>query len=204
MGSATIHLNDDEFREHVERNRDIPSRDLRFRPNLSRLLDPTACKQLDADLYPCGSAWERLVAAEGIESQIPKERGLYMFVWIPKLPLKCTGSGVMEQGMPWVLYVGKAGVKGGTSDTLRNRFNDYKKHIGKSPASVWSTDSADLTREERLATYLTLRPLEYWYIRIGDAELIDSIEKRLRYFLRPPINTQTEPSMRLTATGPAF
>ncbi len=85
-----------------------------------------------------------------------------MFVWRPCLTLRFDPHDEM-QVVTFVLYVGKAGVEGGVSDTIQSRYQgEYSKYIARDASSLFGGEGS---RDTRRATrkYLTLRPLEYWF-----------------------------------------
>ncbi|MCG3773405.1 MAG: hypothetical protein JW395_0212 [Nitrospira sp.] len=195
-------VTDDEFVALVHEYRDEKIPPLEFQPGLERLIDSDHCRQLSGNFSRHGK-WEKKIAAESIAGQIPAERGLYMFVWTPEFAF--TFEGYSRQPS-WILYVGKAGVEEGTNDTLRHRFSsEYRRFVGGDPRILWEP-SPPQDRRARLEKYLTLRPLEYWFLIVPNICEIMALEKKLLKMFRPPLNYQHTWGARLRplATRPAF
>jgi hypothetical protein len=126
-----------------------------------------------------------------------------MFVWRPEFTLRFAAPPEIER-LSWVLYVGKAGKQGGTTDTIKHRYiGEYSKYVGKDPSCLWDSN-APKDREDRLARYLTLRPLEYWFLIVEDLRDILILERKLIRLLRPPLNQQHGPRIRPGKPVPAF
>lgn len=182
-------LNDNEFLRIVERYRDEPTPALFFSPALEKFLDPSCIGAIQAEFKSNDYKWERRNATASLASQLPRQRGIYMFVWCPG-PVFEFDTGVHSHHVNWVLYIGKAGVEGGASDTFQDRYRQaYQRYIGGDPSQLWTAEAPNLTRERRLERYLALRPLQYWYLPITDTAYIPILEKRLVQLFRPPLNT---------------
>lgn len=185
-----------QFNHLLVKFRDEPSHSISFEPCLGRLMDSLECRALTEVLHDEGFRWERRVATPTLWSMLPDERGLYMFVWCPELMFRCENrqdsSATDYERLLWVMYVGKAGVEDGQSDTLKQRFkNGYAKYVGEDPSPLWNRRPQENTRrEELLARYLTVRPLEFWYLVLEDVDDIRTLEKRLIKALNPPLNKQ--------------
>lgn len=185
-------LNDTEFHEKIIRLRGKVACHLGFQPDLLKSLDRDFINMLRADLESAGIHWEKLVAVPDLGDQLPKSRGLYMFVWRPNINFRFS-SDAKESAhrLTWILYVGKVGVENGVHDTFQRRYKDaYKKHLAKDPTIVFQAPEETVTRELLLSRYLTLRPLEYWYLPISDISQIIHLEDHLIRLLNPPLNTQ--------------
>lgn len=192
----------------VLRHRDAPSPTLPIDWALLRLLDKNHCDQLAADLRVAApGGWEVHPAGETLERVLPDEPGLYMFVWRPWIRFELDPSGTQQ--LLQILYVGLAGAKrfegDPNSNTIKSRFKGYKTYLRADPKNLWSRFEPQ-SREQTLSRYLTLRPLEYWFATITDADLLESLEDRLIKTLNPPCNTTASPQLMVTAgpEGPAF
>lgn len=196
-------MNDNEFFQLVHKYRDEAATPLSFEPAIEILIDSVHCESLVKSIHQGGSKWERMVATPALAAMLPAERGLYMFVWRPMLALKFA-QPPNEERFCWVLYVGKAGQSDGTSDTLKDRYgSEYCKYVAKDATCLWDETPAE-SREERLSRYLTLRPLEYWYLTLDNVRDIEVLEKRLIRMLRPPLNQQHGRRLRPGKPVPAF
>ena len=194
-------MNDDEFQQLIRTRRDEPAVPLHFAPCVDRLLDGDLCESVTRITRKHGVFWERYLAHDSLDSQLPAERGVYMFVWRPRISFSF--SATQQQTLPWILYVGKAGTKEGVADTLPARYKSYRRYIGRSPSCLWDR-TPPRTREERLSRYLTLRPLEYWFATVADIDEISRLEKHLIKLFRPPINDQYARCLRPGLSKPAF
>lgn len=187
----------------VLRNRDEPSPKLPIDWALLRLLDQNHCEQLARDLQSAApDGWEQHRATETLDSMLPDKPGLYMFVWRPWLNLELDSEG--SQRLLQILYVGLAGARRFENDpnnnTLKRRYKAYKKFLRAEPRNLWSKHEPK-GREQTLSRYFCLRPLEYWFASIDDAELLESLERRLIATLNPPCNLSDKPMM-MTMAGP--
>ena len=200
-----MYLNDKEFEEVIRRYKDQSASGLSFVPDLARMLNYNDCKDLSSDLQSGGHTWERHKAVENLANRLPSERGLYMFVWTPPLEFLFANESPSPK-LTWVLYVGKAGVENGTRDTFKDRYqSDYKGKVGTDPKKLWDKIDECRLRDQRLAKYLTLRPLEYWYLPIRDLGYLTKLETRLLKLLNPPLNTQhVVRKLHPVKTSPAF
>ena len=182
-------LNDDEFRRAISRFRDMPTSGLFFAPALEKFLDHSFVADIQAEFQRNDFKWERLNATPSLASQLPRLRGIYMFVWTPG-PVFEFDAAAHNYYPAWVLYIGKAGVEGGASDTFQDRYRQaYQRYVGGDPSMLWKDEMPGVGREDRLKRYLTLRPLQYWYLEVSDVSYIPILEKRLVQLFRPPLNT---------------
>ena len=200
-----MYLNDTEFEEVIRKYQDQSARGLMFKPDLARMLNYKDCNDLSNDLKSEGKQWERLKAVENLANIIPNERGLYMFVWTPSFEFLFADKSPTHK-LTWVLYVGKAGVENGTRDTFKDRYqSDYKGKVGTDPKKIWDKIDEGKSRDQLLTRYLTLRPLEYWYLPISDLNYLLTLETRLLKLLNPPLNTQhAVHKVHPVKTSPAF
>ncbi len=188
-------MNDQEFELILSKFRGQPASVLEFKPAIEALIDSKDCLALGKILHPVGLKWERINARETSGAMLPPERGLYMFVWRPELTIEFSSPPETER-FCWVLYIGKAGSEGGTNDTIKNRYlSEYSKYVGKDPSCLWDSHAAS-KREDRLARYLTLRPLEFWFLTMTSIPDIQLMEKRLIKILQPPLNIQYGAKLR--------
>lgn len=165
------------------------------------LIDSDHCSEVSAALKAIASAWETAPALPGLGETLPESPGLYMFVWEPEFSL-FMASDEKSHKFRHILYVGKTGGTG-SQNTLKNRYNsEYAKYVGGDPKILW--EPLDVrTREDMLKRYLTLHPLEFWYVEFPETskDHIDSYEEYLRKLLCPPCNIQ-QPKTRVRR-GPA-
>lgn len=196
-------MNDEEFTLLVHKFRDEAAHVLSFTPCIEKLIDSEHCNQIGSLMHRNGARWEHRKATNTLHESLPKVKGIYMFVWMPCLTLKFDPNEEIRP-MTFVLYVGKAGIADGTQDTIKSRYqSEYSKYVARDASSLWDEQVAD-TREERLARYLTLRPLEYWFLQIEHVRDIVLIEKQLIKLLRPPLNSQHGLRLRPGKPEPAF
>lgn len=194
-------MNDSEFQKFIRTRRDEPAPPLHFAPALERLLDTGLCDSVAHIMKSQGLCWERYSAYDTLDTQLPSERGVYMFVWRPRITF--TFSANHQQTLPWILYVGKAGTVGGVADTFPVRYKQYRRYLGRSPDVLWDPTPAR-TRDEKLSRYLALRPLEYWFMRVAEVGDIGRLEKHLIKLFRPPINDHHARCLRPGRPEPAF
>jgi hypothetical protein len=193
----------------VDRHRSDPSPLLEFQVRLGNFLDRKFCSQLQADLKSNSTTGWRVVKAKPQSANvIPKEPGLYMFVWDVGFELPADSKGIQSLQSSYVLYVGQAGAEAGAStsnSTLRSRYETgYKKVVGKDPEALWS-HSNPRSRDERLAKYLSLSPLYYWCLPIANRASIGGLETRMIELFNPPLNAQSGRRMKPTGKSvPAF
>lgn len=196
-------MNDDEFVQLVHKMRDEPAYPLQFEPTIEILIDSGHCEWLNKNIHHSGNKWERKVAVPTLWTQLPDEPGLYMFVWRPELALRFAATP-LEERFFWVLYIGKAGERDGTKSTIKNRYQqEYSKYVGQNASCLWDDTPAE-RREQRLSRYLTLRPLEYWFLILDNIRDIEVLERKLIRMLRPPLNQQHGRKLRPGQTIPAF
>lgn len=166
---------------------------------------------LSTNLAGVGSKWERYAATVGLYKMLPTVSGVYMFVWAPELTFLCESQPAdvgcaPEHRFRWVMYVGRSG-RGDVPGSLRQRYErEYQHFIGRSPEEIWST-TPPTKREEWLARYLTLRPLEYWCLRVSRVQDVARIERHLIETFDPPLNDQHRTrsrKLRALSTAPAF
>ena len=167
------------------------------------LLDRPRCRmiQLLVSRAAVDGAWEVLPATLASASSVPRCPGIYMFVWSPALSLMRSEPHQNEQ-LRFILYVGKAGGNDSAS-TLQTRFRSYTSYFGSNPELLWSTEPLR-SRSSRMKCFLSLEPLEYWFLACDSASNIDEIEARLLSVLNPPINKKKEPILRARAPRKAF
>lgn len=196
-------MNDDEFTQALHKYRDeAVSHPLDFRPSIDRLMDSQHCAQINKIFYS-SAKWERRKAVATLGPSLPDAKGVYMFVWRPEMIMPFA-NGTTEQAS-WVLYVGKAGIEEGASDTLRTRYtSEYKRFVGGDVSSLWNREAAS-DREARLARYLAMRPMEYWFLLLDSARDVQLLERKLIRMLAPPLNRQlVGPRLRSGTPVPAF
>jgi hypothetical protein len=195
--------NEDDVKAVLQKYRDEPLDQLYFSPSIELLMDADHCRTINQIVHQSGTQWERLKAVPTLWSQLPNISGIYMFVWTPDVALRFASAPEVERFF-WVLYIGKAGEPEAPNATIRSRYkSEYTKYVGRDPSCLWDGSSPD-TRESRLTKYLTLRPLEFWYLSIDQVSEIVLLEKRLLKLLKPPLNYQHGPKLRLGKPMPAF
>lgn len=178
-------------------------RQLPLKLPIGLLLDTDRCRlmqRLIADAASDG-AWEVLPAASTSQASVPDLPGVYMFVWCPPLTLT-RSSPHSNQQLRYVLYVGKAGGPE-YKNTLRQRFKTYIKYFSSNPELLFSNDPLP-SREARMRCYLSLEPLEYWFLACESTDTIRDIEARLQALLNPPINKRRERILRAGPSQKAF
>lgn len=167
--------------------------------------DNIFCDALTEDISTCGDGWECIFNVSSASSAtIPKEKGVYIFIWRPKFYLKHDNNNISFRH---VVYVGSA--SSGDSD-IRQRFNtNYKNIINNNPSIHW-TENRPTDRESRLRKVLNLGNLEYWYVTMNKTEhdKIQNIEKRLINLFNPPGNKTFKSPIRMIVehdkVSPAF
>ena len=184
-------------------NRDRDSPTLSLDVPLLRLVDPRQCSHMTEKMAKIASEWEVQTATERLWEARPKQPGVYMFVWRPALRFAVspataaqtkTMPAVMPDSLSYVLYVGQTGAGGG-SGTFYQRYKSYTTYVAGDPARLWEEPPV-VTRQSRLARFLTLRPLEFWYAIVDDAGEIDWLEDQLMKLLNPPLNGPKSPKVR--------
>lgn len=194
--------NDEEYKLALEKFRDVEPTPLHFLPSVDRLIDIVHCEAISKLLREGGARWECAPATRTLGDSLPAERGLYMFVWCPPLTLEME-SPRSKYRPSWVLYVGKAGVEGGTHDTIQQRYvSEYSKYVGSDPNCLWDKPTTD-DRHARLGRYLSLRPLEHWFLPLKNPKEITHLERSLIRIFNPPVNRQHGARLRAIATEPA-
>lgn len=187
----------------VVRHHDSPSPRLTHDWALLRLLDERFCTTLAKDLGTDAGQWEVFEnVTQRLHENLPDEPGLYMFVWRPPFAFD-VDSKLRSGDLAQVLYVGMAGGASGSKNTIRERFKNYRKHVGSDPASLWEA-TVPKTRMSLLGRYLTLRPLEFWCSVVPDRANVAPLEKRLLKLLNPPCNGQLLPALVVEPREPAF
>jgi len=186
----------------LERHRDDPTPRLQFNVPLDRLIDPTHCGALAADIAKLAKeGWEVRNAVPTAWRMIPAMTGLYMFVWRPQFRVTLAADGNAE--FLWILYVGRAGGVG-SKHTLRARYKtEYSKFVGGDPDLLWDPELHS-SRPSLMRRFLSLRPLEYWFCVIEDEDEINSLERRLYNLFTPPLNQSGGPRLRAGKAVAAF
>ncbi|MFD1663694.1 hypothetical protein ACFSL4_37435 [Streptomyces caeni] len=185
------------------REEDSPA--LLIEAGITRMLDTPTHQVLQQDLEDMATPWQIFPATDQLASNLPDSPGLYMFVWRPGFRLRLHGdhSGPLADtsgSFPLILYIGQAGGASRGTNTLRNRYKNYRKHLRGDPEELW-TQSEPRRRAERLTRYLSLGPLEFWCAVVEDRSRIEGLEKRLIRLFNPPLNDQNRPRLRVTQLG---
>jgi len=190
-------------------NRDRHSPLLELDVPLLRLIDPRQCSHMTTKMATIAGEWEVRVATERLWEELPLETGVYMFVWRPTLRFKVspvlakkarTIPSVIPDSLSYVLYVGQTGASGG-SGSFHQRYKSYTSYLAGNPAELWEERPVQ-TRHSRLARFLTLRPLEFWYAVVKDPNEIDWLEDQLMKLLNPPLNGPKSPRFALERPNP--
>ena len=159
-------------------------------------MDREFCDIVTKDLRDYCAHWETRLATPTLWQQLPASCGVYMFVFTSALAIQLTGQAFSPT---WVLYVGRAGSSTSTR-TIKDRYKgEYCKYVGGDPEVLWK-GPAPQRREERLAHYLAIYPLRFWYATVADRDRIPIIEDRLIKLLAPTINQKQMPSLRRYGT----
>lgn len=170
---------------------------------VDRLADEQHCEQLMQDLEDAaadGWAWDRRPAHRRTHEHLPTLPGLYVFVWNPTFEFRFTDGNVRA---PFVLYVGRAGGPD-SQNTLKGRYRaQYSRIVGGDPEGFWH-DIGVLDRNKRLTLYLSLHPLEFWYLVVDDVDTLPELEKRLTTLYSPPLNRTGGPRLRPVGIVRAF
>jgi len=197
-------MNDRELNAIIHKHRDEAAAILEFAPRIEKLIDADHCEQISRFVHSHDAKWERRLAFPKLFESLPTVRGVYMFVWKPRFEFI---FDPFEKYSPsWILYVGKAGIDGGSTDTIRHRYqSEYSKYVAKDCSRLWDT-TPEKTREEKLCKFLTLRPLEFWFLPLITvaAKEIDLIERQLIRLFNPPVNKAHGARLRPNKPEPAF
>lgn len=187
----------------VDLNSGEPGRPLTLHVPTGLLLDTSRCQMIERQIRGAseGGAWEIVPARAVAASSIPKEPGIYMFVWRPSLTF-IRSKPNSPYSPRFVLYIGRAGGEE-SRQTLHSRFKTYRKYLGSDPQALWSEAHLG-KRVDRLSCFLSLEPIEYWFIVCSNAADIREIEARLIAVLNPPINRKREPILKVGNSRSAF
>jgi hypothetical protein len=187
-------------RETLARHREDPPPGMNLMLPIHHQMDQDFCGAVSNDLMRYCTAWEKRLATSDLWRQLPAQCGVYMFVFASTLVFRSESNSFSPT---WVIYVGRAG-SATSNRTVRDRYyGEYCKYIGKNPEVLWHK-TAPSTREERMARFLTIYPLQYWYTTIEDHEKIPSIEDRLIKLLSPVLNDRQLPRLRPQPPQAAF
>jgi hypothetical protein len=171
--------------EALARHRDQPSVLLDMSFPINWQLDQTLSEVLSTDLKLAGSSWEIMQATPTLWTQLPDKTGIYMFVYRSHIELQLQDGSLFTPKT--VLYVGRAG-NVNSKNTLRKRYKaGYVQYIDGSLEELWGHNGSR-ARADMLRRYLTLWPLQYWFLVIEDCTKIASIEDRLIKIFSPPLN----------------
>ncbi|MGH6678420.1 MAG: hypothetical protein ACREDL_05705 [Bradyrhizobium sp.] len=187
-------------REALARHREDPPPGLTMTVPIHHLMDRDFCGVVTSDLSKFCATWEKRLATPDLWKQLPAVSGVYMFVFASTLVFRTDAGSLCPS---WVLYIGRAG-SADSNRTIRGRYQgEYSKHIGKSPEALWSA-GAPATRDDRMAQYLTIYPLQYWFTTMSDRSQIPTIEDRLIKLLAPMMNGRQLPHFRPQTPQAAF
>lgn len=180
-----------------------PGRTITFGLSSALLADHSHCSILTDKMVQESQdgGWEIHSATTISVLTIPETPGIYLFVWQPELKFPRSEPHRSRQ-LSFVLYVGQAGGSR-TQGTLRTRFREYQPFIGSSPEVLWDALPLD-SRTRRKQCYLSLEPLEYWFLACKTGSDIDGLERMLYDLLKPPMNKQRPKRLRIGHTQPAF
>ena len=165
----------------------------------TRLLNSAEhCRRVQIALDGIGAEWDAHMATPELGAALPREPGLYMFVWRPLFRMRL-GAGE-SVSFRRVLYVGRAGGPG-SGNTLRGRYRGYASLLADGAAAAdWPK-----ARDRRLAALFRLRDLRYWCAPVSDEAALPAMEKRLIELLDPPGNhDRPKPQLQVLRTKPAF
>ena len=193
---------DNKLGDALALNRSFGVPTLAFDVRLSYLLDKEHCQQISKSVERYGGYWEIRKATSSLWKQLPSKSGIYMFVWVPDLAMRLAQES-SRIDLKWILYVGRAGDVD-SSNTIKERYRaEYSKYVGGDPSILWE-ESAPKTREERLKRYLTLSPMQYWYLEVEEKRHLPKIEKQLIKLFSPPLNRQGGPRIKTGKPIEAF
>lgn len=181
------------------RDRDSPVLDLQI--PLLRLLDTHGTGHLLDKLRSVTGEWEVAMATDHLWQSLPSSPGIYMFVWRPEFRFPM-GQHDRPDSISYILYIGQSGSDAG-SQTLKDRYKDYRRFLAGPPERLWEPTPVQ-TRTTKLARFLTLRPLEYWYCIVKDPAEVDLLEDQLIKVFNPPLNGPRSPKVRPKRPQPAF
>lgn len=172
------------LRAQLALRRDEPTPYIPLELPIDPLVNSEHCDTISQALQDEGSPWECKLATPGLGDLLPERPGLYMFLWHPAVRLICDSRPPIS--FRYVLYVGQAGAKGGSKNTLRARYRgEYAKLVARDPKQLWSA-VAPRDRKERLLRFLALSPLEYCWCIIDDTDVLFRLERRLLTIFNPP------------------
>lgn len=189
------------IRDTLARHREQSSIGLGLTLPINWQLDSDLGSALTNDLSGAGAAWEVRRATPGLWQSIPSRCGLYMFVYRSHLKMNLE-DGTHHQAT-WVLYVGRAG-SSESARTLKERYRgEYGRYVGGDPENLWSSEPL-ACRADVLRRYLSIWPLEYWFLVVEDREKIPHLEDRLIKLFSPPLNRNGLLRLRKGEPQPAF
>ena len=189
------------IRDTLARHREQPSIGLGFSLPINWQLDSDLGAMLTKDLSAAGAAWEIRRATPSLWQSIPSKCGLYMFVYRSHLKMNLEDGN--QHQATWALYVGRAG-SSESMRTLKDRYRgEYGKYVGGDPENLWSSDPLT-SRADMLRRYLSIWPLEYWFLVVEDREKIANLEDRLIKLFSPPLNRNGLLRLRKGEPQPAF
>ena len=188
------------IRDTLARHREHPSIGLDITFPIYWQMDADLGKIVGNDLGEHGS-WEIMRATPSLGDRIPARTGLYMFVFRSHLSLALPNGATHRP--TWVLYVGRAG-SADSQRTLKDRYRgEYCKYVAGDPEQLWLADS-DRTRASTLKKYLSIWPLEYWYLIVDDRAKVPLLEDRLIKLFSPPLNRLGRLRVATGEPKPAF
>lgn len=188
-------------RDALARHREQPSIGLDLTLPINWQIDSDLCMALGRDLEGVGGAWEVRRATPSLWQSIPSKCGIYMFVYRSHLKMSLADGN--SHHATWILYVGRAG-SSESARTLKERYRgEYGKYVGGDPENLWSSESLS-GRAEMLRRYLSLWPLEYWFLVVEDRGTISHLEDRLIKLFAPPLNRNGLLRLRKGTSQPAF
>lgn len=163
-------------------------------------LDVTMCDVVSADLAKGSHHWERQRAVKDLWRTLPSASGLYMFIFSSPLRLRCN-IGVHQPS--WVLYVGRAGSEA-AAYSIKDRYRqNYARYVEGDPELLWSAEQV-VNRDQKLQRYLTIYPLEFWWLEVEDLAKIKPLEDHLIKMLDPLLNKTQKLNLRPSPPEPAF
>jgi hypothetical protein len=117
-----------------------PSPYMQLRLPVDPLINDDHCEQISAALQSVCSDWERRTATTTLWKQLPAAKGLYMFVWRPRLQLRFADDPGKAVSPPYILYIGQAGGNPASSNTIKSRYKgEYSKYVEKNPEILWDS-----------------------------------------------------------------